>query len=557
MENEQFYRGRFDYVGDRKLNSVRIFISSTFSDTTDERNGLIEHVYPQLRKYCRTKYNIQFQYSDMRWGIPSTASTSHSIVDMCLQELDSCCRLSMATNCVILLSHRYGSRLVPACISFRIFQLLENSLSTNIEEKNFLLEMYQLDENYLEQKYFLRTIDNNQQWTLLENKLQLILRKAADICYKQRKITKDERNEFYISVTAKEIYRALKNNMNKSRRIIFFYRNILDIEELDSKYRETENTDETKKLLEKINNLLHRSIDSSDIYTYKIRWNDKNNRIKYFSQFFEDCYHAIKSQIDFHMKTYENQQNNILYNQILEHAIQCNLLIQRYFPRQDIFEQIKNYIMSTSNCPCILLGESGTGKSSIMAKVVREIPIWYSATNSLSVIIRFLGATPSSSDIRRPLISIIEQICTIYHLDKPSNVDNVKENLENILMHIPKDQYLILLLDAIDQLQSVDLKNLSIWLPTKFPSANIKCIISTISEIEIERTTIDIRQQLRTIYKNDIIEIEINALDENLAQQVLYYWLEQDQRCLTSIQHEWLNKKFNSHHFLTPLFLSL
>ncbi|CAF3873896.1 unnamed protein product, partial [Rotaria sp. Silwood1] len=220
------------------------------------------------------------------------------------------------------------------------------------------------------------------------------------------------------------------------------------------------------------------------------------------------------------MKTYENQQNNILYNQILEHAIQCNLLIQRYFPRQDIFEQIKNYIMSTSNCPCILLGESGTGKSSIMAKVVREIPIWYSATNSLSVIIRFLGATPSSSDIRRPLISIIEQICTIYHLDKPSNVDNVKENLENILMHIPKDQYLILLLDAIDQLQSVDLKNLSIWLPTKFPSANIKCIISTISEIEIERTTIDIRQQLRTIYKNDIIEIEINALDENLAQQV-------------------------------------
>ncbi|CAF5052091.1 unnamed protein product, partial [Rotaria sp. Silwood1] len=28
--------------------------------------------------------------------------------------------------------------------------------------------------------------------------------------------------------------------------------------------------------------------------------------------------------------------------------------------------------MSTSNCPCILLGESGTGKSSIMAKVVRE-----------------------------------------------------------------------------------------------------------------------------------------------------------------------------------------
>jgi hypothetical protein len=42
------------------------------------------------------------------------------------------------------------------------------------------------------------------------------------------------------------------------------------------------------------------------------------------------------------MNTYENQQKNLLYNQILEHAIQCNLLIERYFPRLDIVEQVKN-----------------------------------------------------------------------------------------------------------------------------------------------------------------------------------------------------------------------
>ena len=91
-------------------------------DTTDERNGLIEHVYPRLREYCLSKYNLQFQvstncfsqhrssmsalfvalkYSDMRWGIQSSASNTHSTVDMCLQELDTCCRLSLATNCVV------------------------------------------------------------------------------------------------------------------------------------------------------------------------------------------------------------------------------------------------------------------------------------------------------------------------------------------------------------------------------------------------------------------------------------------------------------------------
>ncbi|CAF1262624.1 unnamed protein product [Rotaria magnacalcarata] len=558
MEKEQFYRGRFDEVGDRKLNSVRVFISSTFSDTTDERNGLIERVYPQLRKYCLNKYKIQFQYSDMRWGIQSTASTMHSTVDICLQELDSCSQLSMATNCVILLSHRYGSRLAPAHISYRVFQLLENSLSADIEAQTFLSQMYELDENYIEKKVFLKQAGDSQEWIPLENKLQLILRKAADICYQQKTITDEERNEFHMSVTAKEIYRTLKNNKNRPRRIVCFLREIIDIEELDSKYRETENEDEIKNLLDQTKNSLRQSLDSSDIYTYQVRWNDETAREKYFSQFFDDFYHAIKLQIDFHMKSQENQQKDILYNQILEHAIQSNLLTQRYFPRQDILEQIKNYMKSTSNRPCVLLGESGTGKSSVMAKLVSEIPNWYRQTNALSVITRFLGATPSSSDIRRPLISIIEQICHIYHLDIPSNLDNVKECLENIFIHIPKTEILVVLLDSIDQLQITDLKNLSIWLPTKFPSRNFKFIISTIPDIEIDRVTVDIHEKLRTIYDNDIIEVEINSLNQNLAGQVLDYWLERDHRCLTMAQREWIQEKFSKQqHFLTPLFVAL
>ena len=59
--------------------------------------------------------------------------------------------------------------------------------------------MYQLDENYLDQKYFLRPIDNNQQWDQSENKLQLILRQAADRCYEKKLFNKDERDKFHIS----------------------------------------------------------------------------------------------------------------------------------------------------------------------------------------------------------------------------------------------------------------------------------------------------------------------------------------------------------------------
>lgn len=40
---------------------VRLFISSTFTDMTLERNSLMERVYPRLKKYCRERHGLDFQ----------------------------------------------------------------------------------------------------------------------------------------------------------------------------------------------------------------------------------------------------------------------------------------------------------------------------------------------------------------------------------------------------------------------------------------------------------------------------------------------------------------
>ena len=133
----------------------------------------------------------------------------------------------------------------------------------------------------------------------------------------------------------------------------------------------------------------------------------------------------------------------------------------------------------------------------------------------------------------------------------------VKDELEKILLDIPRNEHLIVLLDSLDQLAVNDLKNLINWLPSRFPSSNVKCIYSTIGEIEIERETIDIRRQLQNIYPNGLVEIEVRPFDVHLAEQVLASWLDRDRRCLTSLQHQWLQPKFTIHHFVTPLFLSL
>ena len=49
-----------------RLQVVRIFTSSTFTDMLMERNTLMEFVYPRIREYCRERYGIEFQVSRQR-----------------------------------------------------------------------------------------------------------------------------------------------------------------------------------------------------------------------------------------------------------------------------------------------------------------------------------------------------------------------------------------------------------------------------------------------------------------------------------------------------------
>jgi hypothetical protein len=191
------------------------------------------------------------------------------------------------------------------------------------------------------------------------------------------------------------------------------------------------------------------------------------------------------------------------------------------------------------------------------------------------VIIRFLGVTPLSSDIRRPLISIIQQICILYQIELSCSILNsltiekLKEQLEYIFTQIPTNEQLILLFDSIDQLQ-VENYDCSKWLPANYPS-NIKYILSTIpliTERKSHTETIEykILEGLQSFLGDDIALIEITTLDERQAQETFQWWLERDRRRLTSLQMSWLQPKLVPYTPLpsafdepepTPLFLSL
>ena len=53
--------------------TFHIFVSSTFSDTKEERNALQRKVFPRLRELCQ-EYGYKFQSIDLRWEVREEAA---------------------------------------------------------------------------------------------------------------------------------------------------------------------------------------------------------------------------------------------------------------------------------------------------------------------------------------------------------------------------------------------------------------------------------------------------------------------------------------------------
>ncbi|CAF0966926.1 unnamed protein product [Didymodactylos carnosus] len=166
------------------------------------------------------------------------------------------------------------------------------------------------------------------------------------------------------AVTALEIYHAIQNNARQSNRMFCFVREITDRDDMEKstkkKFIETE--DDTNKLLGDLKKQI------------------TENREAYLLQFLNDFETLVKRQIDYHiLKLNERNSkllNDPLYGEVLEHPIQCKRLTERFHERNDIMNKVKEFVQSENiRTPLVIYGESGCGKSSIMAKLVEQVMI--------------------------------------------------------------------------------------------------------------------------------------------------------------------------------------
>ncbi|KAI3388137.1 hypothetical protein SNEBB_001197 [Seison nebaliae] len=566
---------------------VRVFLSSTFSDMHLERNCILQEIVPQCREYSREEYGVDFQLVDMRWGIPSDCTNNHTASELCLKELKTCQKLSLGPTFILIISHKYGTRILCPHIEEKTFIKLLEYIS-NDEDKELIKKWYQKDTNSKPSQYLLRPINeiipefvnktnvvvrkqSYQEWFIQEDRMLTIFRKAATDCFDKGEIHEEQFRKFFSSITEDEVNEGLFKWENWEKSCIIIYRDILE-EEIENEKMKKKFFEKEEESREKLNELKEKKIRSfvgdENIKRLKINFSDLINngevearnggQMNYLRKLKNYLKDKLKLQIDVAAK--EHRMQNIIPQlqialglpessalesywknemiEIMDQANQFKEKTEHFQGRDEELNYIKKYILSNNpqliSEPLVVYGVSGCGKTSILGKAASNCALWFREhkTENFRIVLRFLGTTPTSSSLLGLLNSLVFQLSSTLSLRMPI-IDLpyrefliwFNEWLKAVCGNRPKFK-IIIFLDSLDQLcDGFDMK----WLPMNLPS-NCRIIVSTIPDYK------SILPNLRKYLTNDDNFLTVPNLEQETASKILKCWFDKVNRCLTNEQ---------------------
>jgi NACHT domain- and WD repeat-containing protein len=533
--------------------TIRIFISSSFKDLTEERNALQKNVFPKLRELCEL-HGARFQPVDLRWGVSDEAAVDQQTMKICLDEIKRCQKITPKPNFVILLGDRYGWCPLPAEIPATEFAQILTNLppESSFEEKQRLLEKwYKIDENATPPMYCLiprkGSYENYEQWAPIEQTLHLLLEKTAFQLVKSGVWSKQQLVKYVASATEQEMMEGAVNVNDAQEHVFCFFRTIKNLpadqtakDYLDFDIAKNSILDEAKQRLDGLKSRLQTQL-TDNVHEYTAYWTGTGITTNHIDQLCSDVYECLSRIIHDQLEGMESTDK--LKQEIQFHELFGEERSKVFVGRTAILSKISEYIQEKTRKPLGIYGLSGSGKSALMAKAKSDIQ---ASHPSAVVISRFIGATASSSSGRALLEGICRQLAREYKDDEtavPTDYAGLISEFEGKLKYATAEIPLVILLDALDQLSDEDNAHNLKWIPEKLPK-NVFLIVSTLPG-----------KCKDALEKKEATLIELEPLKASEGEELLSLWLHDAGRTLKEPQRrEVLTKFVNSG---LPLYLRL
>ena len=189
-----------------------------------------------------------------------------------------------------------------------------------------------------------------------------------------------------------------------------------------------------------------------------------------------------------------------------------------------------------------------------MARAAQEV------AETLKPIVRFIGSTPRSSDLRGLLTSLCQELRLRHPREGelPTDIKLLEVELQEQFKAATPEQPLILFLDALDQLADTDGGRLLHWIPVGPLPAHVKLVVSCLSDRAEDDPAGQPYAELqrRQLPANQFINLD--AFSEDEARTLLFErWLPQAGRTVSRDQRARIEQRLASAACRQPIYLKL
>ncbi|KAM6268141.1 NACHT and WD repeat domain-containing protein 2 isoform 1-T1 [Spheniscus humboldti] len=576
--------------------SVRVFISANPEDTIAERSALREHVYPKLREFCRENYGLEFQVIDLYWGVEADEWDSPELQKTRMKLLEDCLKSSAGPCFVGLLGEKYGNIRIPGEVESAEFEMILDAAVEAKLETRILEEWYCRDENAVPPAYYLRpksemlknyqnTMEsssnsmNENKWQDISEEIKKIFKTAVKLLYDKGKMKHSQAKRYLSSAIEDELDFALgKQTPAFLKKCVCYIRKIANIERFVKipemgKYMDVVHTagkflrdpEAHEKLIKLRDEFIPTIVASSNLRVYtsvthcdmKLGYSQEveNHYIEGLGkQFYDDMIDIIQATVQQKFDT----ETDLLYDEVLQHSSLCKTYSTFYEYRCEALNIVHKYVLPSKIGhinPLIIYGGPCTGKTLLLAEVAKKSYSWLQEEmgpdSDPVVVIRFLGSTETSTDLKNILQSICEQLAVNYRClvqSYPKKIHDLRDLFINLLNESSFHRPLLIIFDALEQLTDSDDGRKLWWLPIHLPRS-VRIILSTLPNKH------GILQKLRCLIHEEDNYIELTARDRKMCSQVLKHQLLRVKRKVTSGQQIYVNEAFSK--CTLPMFVNL
>ncbi len=173
----------------------------------------------------------------------------------------------------------------------------------------------------------------------------------------------------------------------------------------------------------------------------------------------------------------EEDKPHSLDRDLADHETIAQSRAMVYVGRKEYFDRLDDHVFSHDS-PLVVLGESGIGKSALVAN-------WFLRYREQHpndfALIHFIGGTRDSADAYRMVRRIMLEFKRRFGLpnDVPSEPDKIREEFPQWLVKVAASARIVLVLDGLNQLEDRDAATDMGWLPIVFPP-NCRVILTTL-----------------------------------------------------------------------------